>query len=503
MSERAPGVSLWANRNYRIFLAIQTLSALGDSFSFVAIPLLVLHSTGSVVQMGLVTGLTGVASIVTGLFAGVIADRFDRRRLLMLADVARCLLYALIPLVWLFATPLWLIYTVVPLTGGFAMLFQVTYVTVVPAIVEPGQITRANAHLYGSYAVATVGGPTLAGFVAAAFGPVAAIGIDAATFAVSAAGLLLVKLRPVPPPAEEAGERENRGGVRGEFLAGIRFLWAHPVLRPLTVLLSVFIFLTHGMTDVIIFRVKKDLGHGDGTVGSVLSAGTVGSLLASFVVTRLRKGLGFGPSWIGAITLGGVAVACLGLTESVPVIGTLSAAMLLATGVAGICSMSLRQEVTPPHLLGRVTAAFWTTHYSLGPIGAAAVTAAAAGFGVARVCLAVGVGVVCVGLSGLLTGIVRAEPAARAARPDAHAPVTARPRKPAPRPRGQDRAHDRRSTHDTQVPAHDTQLPAHDTQVPAHDTQLPAHDTQVPTHDTQLPAHDTQGPAHDSRGPDQ
>ncbi|WP_369217266.1 MFS transporter [Streptomyces flavofungini] len=399
-----PPASLRANRDYRVFLVIQTLSALGDSFSFVAIPLLVLHSTGSVVQMGLVTGATGVASIVTGLFARVIADRVDRRRLLMLADIARCLLYATIPLVWLFATPMWLIYTVVPLAGGFAMLFQVTYVTVVPAIVRPDQITRANAHLFGSYAVATVGGPTLAGFVAAAAGPVAAIGIDAVTFALSAAGLLLVRLR---PPAEAGREESGKGGVRQEFLAGARFLWAHPVLRPLTVLLSACIFLTHGTTDVIIYRVKEDLGHGDDTVGYVLSAGTIGTFLGSFAVTRVRQAFGFGATWIGGTALSGVAVACLGLTSSVPLIGALSAGMLLATAVAGISSMSLRQEVTPGHLLGRVTAAFWTTHYSLGPLGAAAVTAAAAGFGVAKVCLAVGVGVVCVALSGTVTGVAR------------------------------------------------------------------------------------------------
>ncbi|ATL25342.1 major facilitator superfamily MFS_1 [Streptomyces formicae] len=412
-ASEAESPSLWANVHYRTFLVIQTLSALGDSFSFVAIPLLVLHSTGSVVQMGLVTGLTGVSSIATGLFAGVIADRVDRRRLLMLSDVARALLYALIPLVWLYATPMWLIYAVVPLAGVFSMLFQVTYVTVVPALVEPGQITRANAHLFGAFAVATVGGPTLAGFVAAAFGPVAAIGIDAGTFAASAAGLLLVKLRPAPPPTDEEAERAQQGGVRGEFLAGARFLWAHPVLRPLTVLLSVFIFLTHGLTDVIIFRVKEDLGHADSTVGYVLSAGTIGTLLGAFVVTRLRKRLGFGRSWTGAIGVAGVAVACVGLTESVPLTALASAVMLLATGVSGICSMSLRQEVTPSHLLGRVTAAFWTTHYSLGPLGAAAVTAAAAGFGVPAVCLAVGAGVVCVAVVGTFTGIVRGEQALR------------------------------------------------------------------------------------------
>lgn len=158
--------SLWRDPAYRLFLAVQTLSALGDSFSYVAIPLLVLHSTGSVVQMGVVTGLTGVASIVTGLFAGVIADRFDRKMLLVVGDSARCLLYALIPLVWLFAAPVWLIYTVVPVVGVFSMLFQVTYVTVVPALVAPDQIARANGHLFATYAVAGVAGPALAGFVA-------------------------------------------------------------------------------------------------------------------------------------------------------------------------------------------------------------------------------------------------------------------------------------------------------------------------------------------------
>ncbi|MFD0555057.1 MFS transporter [Streptomyces rectiviolaceus] len=221
---------LWANPNYRIFLAIQTLSALGDSFSYVAIPLLVLHSTGSVVQMGLVTGLTGVASIVTGLFAGVIVDRVDRRRLLMVADGARCLLFALIPLAWLFATPMWLVYVVVPAAGVFMMLFNVAYVTVVPAIVARSQITRANGHLFGTYAAASAGGPALAGFIASAVGPAAAIGVDAATFAFSAIGILFVKIR--PDRQADTPDAAERAGVRREFLAGIRFLWAHPVLRP-------------------------------------------------------------------------------------------------------------------------------------------------------------------------------------------------------------------------------------------------------------------------------
>ncbi|MGW0903128.1 MFS transporter [Streptomyces sp. NPDC002853] len=399
---------LWGNPNYRIFLGIQTLSALGDSFSYVAIPLLVLHSTGSVVQMGLVTALTGVASILTGLFAGVIVDRADRRRLLMLADWARCLLFALIPLVWLFATPMWLIYAVVPSAGVFMMLFRVAYVTVVPAIVEPHQITRANGHLFGTYAAASAGGPALAGFIASIFGPAAAIGIDSVTFALSAIGILFVKIRPVRQVS--AQNETERAGVRGEFLVGVRFLWAHPVLRPLTVLLSLLTFLTYGLTDLLIFLVREDLGHPDSTVGLVLSAGTLGTCLASFAVARVRERLGFGASWIGAFALCGTAVLCLGLAHSVLVVGVLSAVMLFCTSIAGTCSMSLRQEVTPGHLLGRVTAAFWTTHFALGPLGAAAVTAAAAGVGVTATCLGIGVSVVCVALTGMLTGIGRSHP---------------------------------------------------------------------------------------------
>ncbi|WNI26437.1 MFS transporter [Streptomyces sp. ITFR-16] len=396
--------SLWRDRDYRVFLGVQTLSALGDSFSYVAIPLLVLHSTGSVVQMGAVTGLTGVSSIVTGLFAGVIADRVDRRRLLMAADGVRCLLYALIPLVWLFAAPMWLIYTVVPVVGAFAMLFQVTYVTVVPALVGPDRIARANGHLFATYAAAGVAGPALAGFVAGAAGPAAAVGIDSLSFAVSAVGLLFVRVR-----AKPGGDavRAERGTVGREFLAGARFLWEHPVLRPLTLLLSLLTFLTYGLTDLVVYLLKHDLGRPDTTVGYVLAAGTAGTFVASTMVARVRERLGFGASWIGASALAGVAVTFLGLARSVPVVAVLMTVNLMCNGVAGISSMSLRQEVTPGHLLGRVTSTFWTVHSALGPLGAAAATAAAAGFGAPAVFVGIGAAGVLTALAGTVTGIGR------------------------------------------------------------------------------------------------
>ncbi|GAA3595025.1 MFS transporter [Nonomuraea rosea] len=395
-------MSLWRNKNFNIFLVIQALSVGGDSFSLIAIPLLLLRETGSVVQMGVLTGLSGAASLLTGAFAGVVADRLDRKKLLIACDILRGVLYALIPIVWAFSPQIWLLYVVVPLAVSVGMIFQVTYVTVVPSLVDREQLTQANGRLYAVYAAAGVGGPAFAGLVSQAFGPAVALGIDAATFAVSAGGLLFVRLR------------TSRGAVaRGGFLEGARFLWRHPVLRSLTILLTFYIFLTAGLDDIVIYYLKHDLAQNDDTVGLVLGCAAAGSIGGAAVVARVRKLLGFGATWIAAVALSGATVACAGLGPGAVGIAAIMAGFLLGGAVAGICSQSLRQEVTPGHLLGRVTSAFWTVHYALGPLGAALLTLAVSQYGVPRTMLTAGLGMALIGLLATLTPVRRPRPEGR------------------------------------------------------------------------------------------
>ncbi|MEU8005852.1 MFS transporter [Catellatospora sp. NPDC049111] len=384
----------------------QTLSALGDSFSYVAIPLLVLHATGSVAQMGVVTALGGAATLVTGVFAGVVVDRFDRRRLLVGCDLARLLLYGSIPLVWLAGPRPWLLYLVLPLASAFGMVFRVAHVTVVPSLVPADEITRANSRLFAASSTAYLVGPALAGLLSGRFGPTTAIAVDAATFAVSAAVLVLLRLRPVGAPADPA-ESERPMDV---LLAGARFIARHPTLRPMTVLLTVLSSLTFGLTDVVIYRLKHDLGQSDGTVGYVLAVGIVGTLLGSVAVTRLRRRYGFAPTWTGAWALCGVAMAGIGLAGRVPVVAAAATAVLGCSAVAGIASMSLRQEVTPAPLLGRVTSAFWTLHSALTPLGAAALTAAAAGYGSSATLIAAGALCTATAATALCTPLFRVQP---------------------------------------------------------------------------------------------
>jgi len=408
---RSRPATLWRDRRFCVFLTSQTLSVAGDSFALIAVPLLILRATGSVAQMGLLTGAAGAAAVVAGIFAGILADRLDRWILMGACDLARMLLYGLIPLVWSVHPEVWLLYVILPLCAALGMIFQVGYVTVVPALSGPARITEANGLLYGASSTAAIAGPLLAGLVSAAIGPAGAIAVDAVSFAASAAGVLLIRRglsvsrTDSTSPAEPGRERLWR-----EFLAGARFLWQQPVLRALTVLLTFFIFATQGLPDVLIFYLKHDLGQGDGVVGLVLGVAAVGTVVGALAVAPLRRRLGFGTCWIGAVLLCGLAVAGLGATGSVPPTAALAAVYLGCTSVAGICSMSLRQQITPDHLLGRVTAAFWTIHFSLGPIGVALLTWTAGHFGVEPACMASAALCFLLGAAALITPVRQRTP---------------------------------------------------------------------------------------------
>lgn len=392
---------LWRQRSFAVFWAAQTLSVLGDSFALIALPLLVLEATGSLARMGLLTAVGGAAAVVAAVFAGAVVDRVDRRRLLIGCDLVRMMLYGVIPVVWLFGPQVWLLYAVLPLCEAVGMLFAVGYVTVVRSLVGTRQLTEANGRLNATAAAAGVLGPLCAGLVAAWTGPATAVGVDAASFGVSALCMLYVRFRARPAEAPE------RAGLWRDLRTGVDFLRGHPVLRSLTVLLFFFSFLTLGLNDLLIYHLKHDLGHDDGTVGTVMAVGALGTITGALLVARLRHRLGFGWTWTGSVAVSGLAFAGLGWARDVPVLAALGAAFLACVAVAGTCSMSLRQEVTPEPLLGRVTSAFWTLQYAAAPLGAALLTWAADHRGTAPVGLVAGGCCVLIAVAGLFTPIRR------------------------------------------------------------------------------------------------
>jgi MFS family permease len=410
---------LKADANFRRFWLGQAVSTTGDAFALVAMPLLVLETTGSVAHMGGVTACGCAGQIAMSLAAGVIVDRAHRRSLMIACDVARAVLYAAPPLAWWLGAPsLVLLYVVAGLGAALGNLFQVGYVAAVANIVPKSDLALANGRLYATAALTYAAGPMLAGAVCARFGPAMALAFDAASFLVSAISLATVRF------GQERAERDantHGGGALAEVLVGLRFLARQPALRALVATMaSVGLLGSAGVTaaviDLFVFHLRSDLAQNSHVVGLCLGLSALGALAGAVVAPRLHRSLGF-----GACFLGGTALQALGLATAGAFAGvgaTMAGATLWAGGqtLRAVVAISLRQELTPDPLLGRVTAATWTMIFGAGAIGALAVTRLAGALGTSHALLVLGAAL------ALVVGVASATPMASQQRAAAAAP---------------------------------------------------------------------------------
>ncbi|GLV85562.1 enterobactin exporter EntS [Streptomyces lavendulae subsp. lavendulae] len=418
--DRGP-VKLSRNRDFTVFWLGQALSVLGGSVSLLALPLLVFDATGDVGQLGLLTAVSGATGILTGTFAGSVVDRTDRRRLMIGCDLLRAVLLCALPLLWAVSPRIWVLYVLTVPVAVLKTLFDVAYVTAVPDLVPPRDLTAANGRLMSTFAFGTLLGPVAAGLITTGADAGWALAVDGATFAVSAVTLRWVRFG---RHGDGEGRPAGGGGFRERFLAGFRFLWAQPVLRSLTVLLTLLTFVTMGATDLLIFRVLHDLHRSAATLGYVIAISGLGAVAAAFAAGRLRRALGFGTCWLGSVALIALAVAVTGVARSVPVVAGAAVVFMFGLTLGGVCSMTLRQEITPEPLLGRVTSAFWTVHNAAGPVGAAVLTLLARRHGVPAVSLAAGALCLLILGAGLLTPLRGSRPGPAGTAPGA---VGARP----------------------------------------------------------------------------
>ena len=182
---------------YRLLFAGQVLSLNGDKVMFVALPFAVLEAGGSVTAVGVVVAAQLAPFLVFALVGGVIADRGDRRRVLVASDVARLVVQAVggVLLVADAASPLTL-GVLAALYGSADAFFQPAFTGLLPQTVShPGQLQPANALRGLSFSVSSIAGPAVAGVLATAIGAGAAMLFDAGSFAVSV--LCLLRLRPL------------------------------------------------------------------------------------------------------------------------------------------------------------------------------------------------------------------------------------------------------------------------------------------------------------------
>jgi MFS family permease len=389
------------SRRFLIYWAGQTLSAMGDAFAMVALPLLVLEATGSVAKMGLVSALGVVAQVGASLFAGQLVDRVDRRRLMIACDLGRAIIYTLVPVYWLLHGPaLWLLALTALLGGALANTFLVAYVAALPSLVSADRLNQANSRLQSAAALAYVLGPILAGVVATRTGASWALAIDALSFLVSVASLLSIRFSSPAAPRPHALDSAR--------WAGPRFIWANPTLRAVLILMVLLgltgsIGLGAGVTDLLVYHLKHDLGLGSHDVGLCLGLAAVGAVVGAVFAPRFRRRWGFGACFLGGTMVQALGLATIGLIPSSA--ATALGSFLWAGGmlVRAVPATALRQEVAPHALLGRVTSTFWTFTFGASALGTTAVTRLAASVGANLTFIVVGAAVGSITAVGVLT----------------------------------------------------------------------------------------------------
>jgi predicted MFS family arabinose efflux permease len=299
--------------------------------------------------------------------AGAWVDRYPhRRRVMIVADVGRALLLAVVPVAFLFGVgSLTLLYVVAFAGGTLAVLFSVAYNTLFVSLVRTDDFIEANSLLNGSRAMAFVAGPSAGGLLVQVLTAPIALVADAVSYVVSA--VFLARIRPVePPPAT------GRGLGLGE---GLRYLARHQVLR-LTLLgattLNLFNYMFHAL---FVLYVTTRLGISPALLGVIIGAGAAGALIGAGLTARISRRLGVGPTVVMSFLLFPAPLLLVPAAAGPRpvVLGMLFLAEFfsgMGVMILDITLTSVQNAAIPDQVRSRVAGAQRTVNYGIRPVGA-------------------------------------------------------------------------------------------------------------------------------------
>ncbi|WP_323958663.1 MFS transporter [Arthrobacter sp. JZ12] len=345
------------------------LSNLADGVFKIALPLLAIQYTQS---PSLIAGLAFVATLPWLLFAltaGALADRLDRRRLMLIANLTRAALPALlVGVILLNLESIWALYVVALLVGLAETLYDTSAQSIMPQLVHRDQLSRANGRLYAvELTTNQFIGPPLGGLLLAA-GVIAGFLVPAALWLAAVGALFLVggKFRI---------EREQKTTLRYDIAEGLRFLWNQKILRTLAVMTGTFNFAASAAFALfVLFAVgpTSAMRLSDVGFGILLTASAAGSFIGSFLAEWAERF--FGRSRLLALTIvgGSLFVGAPALSDNPYVLGALFFVGGILIMLWNVITVSLRQRIAPDRLLGRVNSAYRLLAWGTMPLGAAA-----------------------------------------------------------------------------------------------------------------------------------
>ncbi|WP_337724351.1 MFS transporter [Saccharothrix sp. CCNWLW140] len=364
----------------RAFLLLwsgQSVSLVGSQITALALPLVAALTLGATAwDMGLLAACARAPYLVLGLPAGVWVDRLPRRPLLVACALGQAAALAVVPLAdTAGALSVPLLCGVAFVAGAFAVFGDIGTLALVPLVVPPDRLTKAQGALETSQSTAQIAGPALAGWLVAVVGAPVALLADALSFLVSGATLAGIRVR---------ATLDRAGGA----LDGVRLVFGQRLLRQVTLCTATHVFWVNAFLALLPLHLTRE-GLSPGRIGVTLAIGAAGGLVGALVAPRLGE------------RVMPVAIAVAGLGAAGVVLHPLAiAVMWFGVQVYHVLQVPVRYRLTPPAFHGRVNAAIRTTVWGTAPLGAllGGVLAETAGLAPALLVSGAGAGLACLWL---------------------------------------------------------------------------------------------------------
>ncbi len=341
--------------NYWKLWTASTISNLGDGVTLVAGPLLAASLTRDPVLVAGIAFAQRLPWLLLSLISGALVDRLDRRLLMVAVDGFRTvLLLGLALAVLLDFVNIPLLYVVFFLMGTAETLFDTASVSILPAVVPRESLEKANGRLFGAQIISNeFAAPPLGGFLFAAAASVPFF-LDAGSFAAASALVLFMRGK----FKAERPEGTPPTTLWAEIREGLRWLWGHQLLRTLAVSLGVANLTMTATISIFVLFAQELLGLGPFGYGVLMTSVAVGGLAGSLAAEHLTGWLGAGTVMRIGLLIEAASTGVIALSREPLVVGAMLALFGFHAIVWNVITISLRQQIIPERLLGRVNSAY-------------------------------------------------------------------------------------------------------------------------------------------------
>lgn len=354
-----------SSRDFWLLWGGSTSSNLGDGIRLAALPLLTAQITTDPLAIGAVSAASFAPWLLLSLVGGAVADRHDRRTLVLIGQVIRgAAVLAFAALLWNGNESLIGIYLVALIIGSGEVIVDSAMQAAIPNVAG-NDLDRANSRFASAQFLAgEVAGAPLG---AVLFGMSASLPffVDGATFLLGAVLISAIRV-----PLQETDDEPATTSIIEDIKEGARFLRHQRVLRGMVIAVSMSNLADATVSALLVLLVVDILGASNVAFGLVLAVGALGGFAGSALAARIMAVTGRRRALVGSFAVLSVAQGAIGLAPNVVLVGVGSFLVLFAIAVFNVCGQSIRQRLTPNRLLGRVIATMRFVGFGAVPLGA-------------------------------------------------------------------------------------------------------------------------------------